>query len=494
MTATSTSTMSDRLSGQRVDHVVLALLVAGAAALRLLYLGQPMRNDEAYSYLYFALPSLRTAVSDYTLPNNHVFHTVLVWAATRLFGTSPEAIRLPVLIAGVLAVPSAWLAARSLADRRAGLFAAAAVAALPALALYSTNARGYMLIGLATLLLVWLGVRLLDAERLWQWAAIVIIGALGMWTAPVMLYPLGAVSLWLLVEHVRTQGARGAAPFAVRLAVAMALIAALTALLYLPVIVHAGAASLTQNRFVKPLTLPAMAGQAESFLRGMRELIGLGLSRIEVVLALVVASLGIAAPGEHRARRVTLALTTAIWCSALVLITRRPPPPRVLLFLAPLLCLYLGIGLSWLVARAKLDRPPVSAFAALLLFAVIAVQVVRTRAVLESEETDWIGIRDARAVAELVAAGRGDERIVINRSSGPPVDYYLYHITGQRLSHFTDAQRRGPILLVLDERHHQTTERVLPLHPDVPWSTLGAPRLLKRFPGVSVYAYSAATP
>ena len=90
MTATSTNALSEERYVARVDWLVLALLVAGAIALRLVYLGQPMRNDESFSYLYFALPSLRTAVSDYSVPNNHVFHTVLVWVATRLFGNSPK--------------------------------------------------------------------------------------------------------------------------------------------------------------------------------------------------------------------------------------------------------------------------------------------------------------------------------------------------------------------------------------------------------------------
>ena len=185
----------------------------------------------------------------------------------------------------MLAVPSAWLAARSLADRSAGVFAAAAVAVLPALVLYSTNARGYMLICLATLLLIWLGDRLLDAERLSQWAAIVVIGALGMWTAPVMLYPLGAMSLWLLVEHARTGGARGAARFAPRLAAAMLVDRR----------AHRGALSpgarawrrraADAEQVRQAALLAEMAAQAVSFARGMRELIGLGLSRIEVVLA-----------------------------------------------------------------------------------------------------------------------------------------------------------------------------------------------------------------
>ena len=41
----------------------------------------------------------------------------------------------------------------------------------------------------------------------------------------------------------------------------------LTAVLYLPVLVHGGSALLTQNRFVKPLSWPEMVAQTVSFAR-----------------------------------------------------------------------------------------------------------------------------------------------------------------------------------------------------------------------------------
>lgn len=494
MFTTASDASSEDEHASSADWAALAVIVAGAVVLRLIYLGQPMRYDEAYSYLYFALPSLRTAVSDYSVPNNHIFHTVLVWATTRLFGSSPQAVRIPALIAGVLTVPAAWLAGRRLAGRGAGLFAAAASAALPSLILYSTNARAYMLHCLAMLLLIWLGDRLLEAESPRRWATFVVVGALGMWAAPIMLYPLGVVGLWLVAEHARTQGFRGAVRFLPRISAVMAVIAVLTVLLYLPVILRGDGRLLLQNRFVKPVALTDLPGQIADFARGVRELIALGLSRVEVVVALLVALVGVGAPGRRRMRRVTLAAATAGWCCALILVTRRLPPPRVLLFLAPLWCLFVGVGLSWIAARLNAKRATAQAVGALLVMALLAAQVVRSRAVLLSEETDWIGMRDARDVASLLVAGPSDDRVVINPSSGPPLDYYLFHLTGKRLAAFADTLHRGRVLLVLDERHGQTLQRVQPVHPEIPWGILGRPALVRRFPGASVYAFSAKAP
>lgn len=478
----------------RIDWLALAIVGIGGVLLRLLYLDQPMRYDEAYSFLYFALPSLRTAVSDYTVPNNHIFHTVLVWISTHLFGSSPQAIRLPVFFAGLLSVPAAWFAARSLAGRGAGLFAAALTAVLPSLLLYSTNARAYMLVGLGTLLLVWVGSRLLDEESLSHWMVIVVIGALGLWAAPVMLYPLGVVMWWLLAERVRTDGARGALRFVPRLGAAAALIGVLTIILYLPVLLRGGAGQLTNNRFVKPGTWAEVATQLVILARDLRALLGLGLSRVEVVLALLIALVGVGAPGEHRQRRITLASATTVWCLALMLITRRLPPPRVLLFLAPMGCLFLGVGFSWLASRLRAERIEAQAIAATLVFALLAAQEIRSRSVLASEETDWIGMRDARDIANLILGAPSDDRVVINRSSEPPLDYYLFQLTHKRLEKFMGPTHRGRVLLVLDDRHGQTIARVLRVHPEINWDSLGQPTLLRRFPGSSVYAFGARAP
>ena len=491
---TSVSPSADTAPVSRTEWLALAILIAGAAAMRLLYLEQPMRYDEAFSYLYYVLPSLRTAVSDYSYPNNHVFHTVLVWVTTRLFGSSPEAIRLPVFVAGVLVVPAVWLAARALAARGAGVFAAAVAAALPALILYSTNARAYMIECVALLVLIWLSTRLLDRETTGLWAAFVVTAALGMWSTPVMLYPVGAIGLWLLVEQARLGGAQQLGRFLPRIALAAAAAIALTALLYLPIIMRGEGGLIFRNRFVTPLTWPQFMHELSPFVLGLRELIGLGLTRAVGVVAVLLALVGVAAPGEQRARRVTLALATAAWCGALMVATRHPPPARMWLFLAPLWCLYAGVGLAWLATLVPSRRASAHVAGALFVFVLLAAEAVRSRAVLTTEESDWIGMRDAREVAALVAAGRPDDRVVVNRASGPPIDYYLYHLTGRRLASFQGAERNGRVVVVVDDRHRQRLERIQALHPDVAWQRLGPPTLLRKFPGASVYAFAPALP
>src|SRR5215203_4846783 len=132
-----------------VERLTAAVLLAGALLIRLLYMRQPIRHDEAYTYLYFASQPLGSALSDYTVPNNHLFHTLLVKAVTSVLGGSLPAIRLPAFVAGLLVVPAVYLLTRrSSGDRAAALIAMAAAAVWPELVHYSTNARGYSFIAL----------------------------------------------------------------------------------------------------------------------------------------------------------------------------------------------------------------------------------------------------------------------------------------------------------------------------------------------------------
>ena len=49
----------------------LLAVVAVGAILRLIFLFQPMRYDEAFSFLFFASRPLSEGLSDYAAPNNH---------------------------------------------------------------------------------------------------------------------------------------------------------------------------------------------------------------------------------------------------------------------------------------------------------------------------------------------------------------------------------------------------------------------------------------
>jgi hypothetical protein len=154
----------------------LALIVVIGATVRSFFLAQSMRYDEAYTFLNFVKGGLLDHFF-YPLPNNHVLHTLLVRISVGLLGSHPVAIRLPAVLAGLLAIPLTFCLSRSLsANNRSGFSAAALVAVFPYLILYDTMARGYSLVVLLSLCLVALGVRVIEhpSRRLCSLMALVI--------------------------------------------------------------------------------------------------------------------------------------------------------------------------------------------------------------------------------------------------------------------------------------------------------------------------------
>ena len=212
------------------EWALLAAATALAIVLRLRDLGQPIRYDEAATWLDYASKPLALAMSDYRFPNNHLFHTLLVHVVSSLFGDAPAVLRIPAFVAGVALVPLTWAVARATQSRTAAPVAALLVATSASLVLYSTNARGYTIVCCLTMAIVLLAARQLERDNPAGWLAIAVLGALGTWTIPIMLYPLAGVALWLWAEARTGEAVLDGRAMRARIGWPVARMAALTAL------------------------------------------------------------------------------------------------------------------------------------------------------------------------------------------------------------------------------------------------------------------------
>ena len=107
------SSLHDWLGGPASYRMACVGVAVIAVAIRAFHLNQPMRLDEARTFLDYAIRPLPDAISNYNIPNNHLLHTLLVWLSIRIFGDAEWAIRLPAFVAGVLIVPATYAATRS---------------------------------------------------------------------------------------------------------------------------------------------------------------------------------------------------------------------------------------------------------------------------------------------------------------------------------------------------------------------------------------------
>jgi hypothetical protein len=127
------------------ERLALLCLLAWAAALRLIFLREPIRFDEAASALYYGDRSLLHALGGMSGNANHVLASTSIWLAVRLLGWSEAAVRLPTLLCGVALCWVFYAGLRWYTEDAVTALTGASVAAVsPWLVFFSVNTRGYV--------------------------------------------------------------------------------------------------------------------------------------------------------------------------------------------------------------------------------------------------------------------------------------------------------------------------------------------------------------
>lgn len=187
----------------------------------------------------------------------------------------------------------------------------------------------------------------------------ILFAALGFYTLPTMLFPFGALALWLGVEWLfgKTQPRRDWG-FIGHLLIFGVMTALLVILLYVPVMWVSGPEALLNNTFVAPID-PADYGLILSkrlvqtwdvFTNGVPPLITWSL-----IPAFLI--------GAFLKPRYPLALL--FFSAALVLIRRQAPFDRMWLFMLPVFLIWASAGLVWLFRQIFEGRIPAGAAASL---------------------------------------------------------------------------------------------------------------------------------
>jgi hypothetical protein len=177
---------------------------------------------------------------------------------------------------------------------------------------------------------------------------------------------------------------------------------------------------------------------------------------------LVLAALAFGHRGIDRSRLASLGLTVAAWCLIVLIASRRVPPPRVGLFLAPLGLIYAGTGLARLSDRLapplRVGKDAAVAFASLLVALSLGWNAVRHEAILASLET--AAFRDAPAVARYLLDQAGERDRLVATGEMASLDYYLLTLGGRRLGDFESASRTGRLIAIVNDQSLLSLEDV----------------------------------
>lgn len=463
-------------------NATLGLIVIVGGAVRLSLLNHVLRNDEVVTATRHGV-DLLTAITDYSAPNNHILHTVLVNLSTSLFGMEPWAIRLPAFLFGLgLIIAVDWWISSATGRRAAGLLAAAFVAGSSMLIEYSTTARGYTMVGVAFVVLLEISRRLLQGPSIRLWVGWVAVSTAGLITVPVFVFPLATVGVWFaltaLIRH-RREGLLG------QLALSVLVAGGLTALAYTPAVIATGLDAIINNPFVRSVSWSELPNDWYRLVANLVQLVWRdGIAAIAYSLLFIVAI-------ALNRRIFGSPLTPAVGLlGPLVLVIARQvaPPQRIWLYLWPLVLGMAGAALVYLLDR-WLPRLASRRFTIPLLALLLASAM--GLATLASGEVERSGeggpFHDAREVAELLMGELEEsDRVLVNSHPRWVLDYYLSpneRSDPAMRRDFNNAQR---VFVVVYHPRAQTLDGVL-AESDFPVTEFSDPVLLWDLPDTEVY-------
>ncbi len=335
------------------DYCSIVVITALACLLRVFYLHQPVRYDEALSYYYFYGVSLFQATHSYLIPNNHVLYSVLSFFSTKAFGVDLWTIRLVALVFGCLAVPLAYLVAFRAHSRIAGVVFSLLLAGNSYLVEYSTNGRGYTLFCFCALV-YFLILPGFARQEFVAGAVFVAVTVAGAYTIPVMLLPAGGFllaigCLWLTDRPRPAWGPRlyyAAAMLSVTLNLVL--------ILYFPIVRTHGRHALTASPWVEAKATYAAVWRDVSV--SCTDLAQFTLGRMHPLhAALICVLIGYGIIKWQRYHRSLLMLMAAngIFLLAFVLLRKVFPPARVMIYWVPPLLLLASVGMASALERLR---------------------------------------------------------------------------------------------------------------------------------------------
>jgi hypothetical protein len=460
--------------------IALSAVTIFAVVSRLAHIESPMIHDESFTVVNFS-DSFFHAISDYSFVNNHVFHTILVFLSIKIFGVAPWVARLPALLAGILIIPGIYLLAKRLYDPWTGILASLLAAFSQTLIEYSTSARGYTLEALFTLGILILGTFVLRKKNLFAWGLIGLFSALGLFTVPVMLFPIGILFSWLFFENLSadTESYSSKWDFFRYWLFTGLLTSILTLLLYTPIMIFTGPQRLFANPIIAPIPWNQLfeASRAHLFQTWTQWIAG--------VPTLLIALLGlgwILALIFHRKisnNRIPLQLAAVFWIITLLLIQRPNALERVWLFLLPLMLIWASAGLMGFLRKIHLNFANRLTLASVVTIVLILVGAWTTFQKIPKLPEIWAKRGDLENVVLFLKNNiRDTDLIVVDAPDDSSIWFYSLEY-GINNFHFDKRIPYTHAWILVDPRT-STIEKVLAHRgPDIPALDLTSIRLIQ---------------
>jgi len=441
----------------------VGLIILVGVILRAMMLSLPIMYDEAFTYTYFACKPLQVIVSDYSYPNNHIFHTLLVKLSTSLFGVGLIQLRLPAFIAGVLCLPAVYIFTRAMFNRYIALTALALAAAVGGLVEFSAIARGYSITWLCMLIGLMLARHLIKTNNSATSILLGMICALGMWTVPTMIYVTlfiyVSILLLLLGKYESTLQER-----LQKLILSFVVFLFTTALFYSPVVIMNTVDQLFYHPTMGENTWDGLTRSAQDRFTDM--IYYWSYSSNQVISGLGI--IGLIFAGFISSKFRVILFSALLGTIPLVLVQGVIGPPRIWNFVLFVYCIGVAIALFYfmkfvddkLIKIAKRKRTIAISLLALGLFAVLSVSSLSDR---------YYRYPEAARLADVISAEENPGTVALVKFPWEaPLEFHLIANGTGRSALYEKGAPGTPVYIVVAPVKGQTIENVLEHHELVP--------------------------
>lgn len=469
----------------RLHFIALFTILVGGIAFRLFFLFQPIRHDEAFTFTNYASKPLILGLSNYSFPNNHLFHTLCVHMAYFLFGNQLWAIRLPAFLAGVFLIPATYFLVRALYEKHTALLTTAFLSVSSALIEYGTNARGYAFIMLFFILLLLLANYLRKKNNIAAWTSLAILSAMGLHTVPVMLYPFATVLLWIVWSSWQSDFSLPFKATIYQIFQYSTLTILLTGLLYLPVILASGLDAIIQNRFVQPMPLSAFINRLPERLLDVWSQWTLDYNFGLITLLAIATLIGIIAHHHRAQHRICLAFPAVLTLAILLPIQGVLPPERVWLYLLPLFYTVASTGFYTFLQRALPHQTVAKTVVYISLCLGLWGGINATQTLNTYYPYGPGTLKDAEVITQYLKPQLQSSDRLLTIATAAPLEYY-FNKHNVNINHLRQdiANSNRLIVLVLEKKY--TLEQVLQV-ANIPTQDFTAPNLLCAYPSARLY-------
>jgi len=480
----------------KIHLLVFFIIMFIAVTTRILFLSQPMRYDEAHTFLHYASKPLSSALSNYSTPNNHLFHTFLVHITCLIGGNQPWLVRLPAFLAGILLVPASYLVIRRFYNKGAALLTASLVASSGMLIFYSTNARGYTLVALFFLLTLALANYLRQKSNSFVWLLWAILSALGFYTIPIMIFPFGVVSTWLLISLLLEKNIPQRRILVKQFFIFVGLVALLVFTLYSPIIMTSGLKPIISNQFIKAPAYSQFWAELPSYLKKTWNFLNTGIPRPLRLLLTIGFFLSLIFHKRLTNQHMPVIIAVITFCIPLLVFKRVIRLPRIWLFLLPL---YLGLASAGISLFSHPRQFRVIQRYKSIIFALLAITISFSLSFNLTQQRYFKISKtgEAHQTASLLKdlLKSEEDRVLSLCPINSPIQYYS-HLKGIPEAYFIRYFPKQGInsinrLFIAVKKGRQTLKEVLK-KGRVPTNYYNKPKLVKKIKSINLYEMSKA--